>query len=72
MSIGTEWRACRKLPVIVHVRQQRPGEKHVSTREGLTPLKPDDLIMRGVQGEEYPIGQELFARTYVLVDEEAT
>ena len=63
-SIGTEWQPCVKLPITVHVREQRPGESHVSTREGITPVKPDDLIMRGVAGEEYPIGRDLFKRTY--------
>ena len=62
--IGPEWTPCVKLPVTGHVREQRPGEQHVSTREGITPVKPDDLIMRGVAGEEYPIGRELFNRTY--------
>jgi len=66
VEIGTEWTPCVKLPVTVHVRQQRPGETHVSTREGITPVKPDDLIMRGVSGEEYPIGREIFERTYHL------
>jgi hypothetical protein len=55
-----------KLPVVVHVRQQRPGESHISTREGITPVKPDDLIMRGVSGEEYPIGRAIFEQTYTL------
>ena len=62
--IGSEWTPCVKLPITVHVREQRPGEQHVSTREGITPVKPDDLIMRGVAGEEYPIGRELFEKTY--------
>lgn len=62
--IGPEWAPCIKLPITVHVREQRPGEQHVSTREGITPVRPDDLIMRGVAGEEYPIGRELFAKTY--------
>ena len=66
VAIGPEWQPCVKLPITVHVREQRPGETHSSTREGLTPLLPDDLIMRGVQGEEYPIGRELFEQTYRL------
>ena len=61
-----DWTPCIKLPVVVHVRKQRPGEKHVSTREGITPVKPDDLIMRGVSGEEYPIGRDIFEQTYSL------
>ena len=65
-AIGPEWQPCVKLPITVHVREQRSGETHVSTREGITPVCPDDLIMRGVQGEEYPIGRELFNKTYRL------
>ena len=64
--LGSEWVPCVKLPVIVHVRNQRDGETHISTREGITPALPDDLIMRGVAGEEYPIGRELFERTYTF------
>jgi hypothetical protein len=64
--VGDEWTPCMKLPIVVHVRQQRPGEAHVSTREGITPVKPDDLIMRGVSGEEYPIGRTIFEQTYAL------
>ena len=64
VAIGVEWQPCVKRPITVHVREQRPGEHHVSTREGITPLRSDDLIMRGVQGEEYPIGRDLFLQTY--------
>ena len=66
VAIGDEWKPCVKLPIIVHVREQRKGETHVSTREGITPVRKDDLIMRGVAGEEYPIGRELFNRTYTF------
>jgi hypothetical protein len=64
--VGDEWTPCMKLPVVVHVRKQRHGESHKSTREGITPVKPDDLIMRGVSGEEYPIGRAIFEQTYTL------
>jgi hypothetical protein len=67
-EIGPDWKPCRKLPITVHVREQRPGEAFVSTREGITPVMNDDLIMRGVKGEEYPIGRELFNQTYELVE----
>lgn len=65
-ELGSEWVSCMKLPVVVHVRNQREGEKHVSTREGITPVMPDDLIMRGVSGEEYPIGKAIFDQTYTF------
>jgi len=66
IAIGPEWTPCTKRPVTVHVRSQRDGESHSSTREGITPVKADDLIMRGVDGEEYPIGRDLFNRTYIV------
>lgn len=65
-KLGSEWVPCMKLPVVVHVRKQRPGDQHVSTREGITPVKQDDLIMRGVSGEEYPIGRAIFEQTYTF------
>jgi len=64
--VGDDWTPCMKLPVVVYVRKQRLGESHVSTREGITPVKEDDLIMRGVSGEEYPIGRAIFEQTYSL------
>lgn len=67
--VGVEWRPCMKLPIVVHVREQRNGESHVSTREGIAPITSEDLIMRGVAGEEYPIGRELFNKTYRLLEE---
>jgi hypothetical protein len=66
LTIGSDWTPCVKLPITVHVRSQRKDETHSSTREGIAPLRPDDLIMRGVQGEEYPIGRQLFEQTYRL------
>ena len=72
LDLGPEWQPCVKLPITVHVREQQPGETHSSTREGITPLHPDDLIMRGVQGEEYPIGRELFTQTYRMGETLAT
>ena len=68
-AIGEEWTPCMKLPIVVHCWKQREGETHVSTREGITPVRHDDLIMRGVAGEEYPIGRELFDKTYTLLGE---
>lgn len=61
------WKPCRKKPVQVEYREQEPGESFVSTREGITPLKPDDLIIRGVNGEVYPIGRDIFNQTYEVV-----
>lgn len=60
------WKPCWKKPVRVEYREQVEGEASVSTREGITPLRTDDLIIRGVQGECYPIGRDIFTATYDL------
>lgn len=62
-EVSDMWRACRKRPVVVHVRDAVPGEE-VFTREGLAIAMSDDLVMRGVDGELYPISRSIFARTY--------
>ena len=41
-------------------------EELLATADQLGDTLTDDLIMRGVAGEEYPIGRELFQRTYRL------
>lgn len=64
------WKPCRKKPLVVHVREATGDERAgrgVFTREGLTLARPDDLVMRGVEGELYPIGRDLFERTYDMV-----
>lgn len=62
------WKPCRKKPIVVHVREAAADEgEKLFTREGLTLARPDDLVMRGVEGEIYPIGREIFERTYDLI-----
>ena len=40
----------------------------VSTREGLMMAYPGDYIMRGVKGEFYPCGEEIYRETYEEVE----
>lgn len=58
-----EWKSCRKRPVIVHYREAVPGER-IATREGELVAREGDLIIRGIKGELYPIGREIFEQTY--------
>jgi len=54
VAIGEEWKPCVKLPIVVHVREQRKGETHVSTREGITTyrknvsMKQQNVNMNGL------------------------
>lgn len=61
------WKPCRKLPVLVHYRRAEPGET-IETREGVMAARPGDLVIRGVAGEVYPIGPDIFEATYERTD----
>lgn len=60
----------QKRPVEVEVRRAEEGET-VETREGTLTAEDGDLIITGVNGEVYPIGPRILAKTYVPVDAEA-
>lgn len=60
----------QKRPVEVEVRRAEEGET-VETREGTLTAEDGDLIITGVNGEVYPIGPRILAKTYVPVDGEA-
>ncbi len=55
-----------KKPIPIYMRPATPDEvgKPIGTREGVTPVKEDDWIVTGVEGEQYPIGAEILAKTY--------
>ncbi len=68
------WTPVRKKPVTVHVREATPeDEEMIRRREGeaLVTLGHDSgeahphyMVMRGTEGEEYPISRAVFERTY--------
>jgi len=63
----TEWRKCRKKPVIVEAMQM--NEDFIcKTLEG--PLKGSvgDYKMRGIKGEEYPCRKDIWEATYDWVE----
>lgn len=57
------WKRARKRPVWIEYREAGHGEV-INTREGTLMAQPGDLIIRGVEGEMYPIGREIFEKTY--------
>lgn len=61
----TTWKPCRKKPVLVEFRDAVPGET-VETREGILTAEEGDYIIRGVEGDVYPVGREVFNKTYDL------
>lgn len=58
----------KKLPVEIEVEEQVEEPKEVETPEGFIEADPGDVILRGVEGERYPVKPEIFAKTYVPAD----
>lgn len=52
-----------KKPIPVFARPACPGET-VKTREGELIAQAGDWIMTGIEGEHYPIGAAILAKTY--------
>ncbi|MEM3622799.1 MAG: hypothetical protein QXR76_03395 [Candidatus Bathyarchaeia archaeon] len=77
----TKWFRARKKPVEVLVREVKPEVdifigKHqvkgelIRTKEGrLTAVSGRDFIIKGVDGELYPISKEIFYKTYEILGE---
>ena len=69
------FRKCRKKPIIVHFREVEGDKEEIFTlenREGesLIANKEADYVMKGIDGELYPIKKDLFHRTYDIIEEE--
>ncbi len=65
MSETVVWGKCQKRPVVVEFRQVRGDEEVIQTPEGaMKARRLRHLIIRGVDGEEYPILGTVFAKTY--------
>ena len=66
----SEWKKCRKRPVVVEFREVKGECEEVVTREGTLFAYPDrDVIIRGVQGEIYPCKRDIFDATYDVFEE---
>lgn len=77
-----EWRKARKKPVVVEFREVEPKEtliagfpireckgERFATREGvLSAYVGEDYIIRGVEGEIYPIKKAIFHKTYEVLE----
>ncbi len=66
----TEWMKCRKKPIEVEYREVIGEKEEIETREGkLFGYKDQDYIIRGTEGEIYPIKKQIFEKTYERLDQ---
>jgi len=56
----------KKKPVIVEAYQTKET-KYIETLEGTMKANPGDWIITGVDGERYPVKEEIFNKTYEIV-----
>lgn len=62
------WQRAKKKPVIVSYREVEAPREMIHTREGtLWAYTGMDYIIRGVDGEEYPINKRIFEMSYEVV-----
>ena len=62
------WLTARKKPIIIHFREVDPDGENICTLEGILEAKHGrDFIIKGIEGEEYPIRKDIFYQTYEIV-----
>ena len=61
--MGGVWLKCKKKPVVVEY-QEITEKIVIKTREGEIVGYPGEILIRGVKGELYPCGREIFDETY--------
>ena len=70
MTKKKKWRTAVKKPVVIKFREPLAEIEEIKTREGTVKAKRgEDFIIRGVEGELYPIKKKIFYKTYKIMDE---
>ena len=69
----SDWKKCWKKQIEVEYRDVEGEKEEITTREGkLFGYKDKDYVIRGINGEIYPIGREIFEKTYSTTKETPT
>jgi len=68
--MGSEiWRKARKKAIIVEFREPIFEVEEIKTKEGLlVARKGEDFIIKGIEGELYPIKKKIFYKIYEIID----
>lgn len=64
---SVKWLKVRKKPINVHVLRMLK-DFEVDTLEGTYHGKAGDYLLKGVEGECYPIKKEIFEKMYDIAD----
>lgn len=64
-----KWGKAKKKPIEIHFRKVVGNVEVIHTLEGdLTARSEHDYIIKGVNGEEYPIRKQIFHQTYDITE----
>ena len=67
----SDWKKAKKKPVEIEYRDPSEAVEEIETREGtIVARKDEDYVIRGVEGEIYPISKEIFKKTYEEIENE--
>jgi len=63
------WRKARKKAVVIEFREVEGTSETVKTKNGsVLARKSEDFVIRGIDGELYPINKQIFAKTYEVIE----
>ena len=69
-DLKKDWKHYKKKPVIIKATELEEKEVWIQTREGILKAYKGDFIIKGVKGEIYPCGREIFFETYEELNSE--
>ena len=61
-----KWKYARKKPIMIRVAEL-DERIYIETREGTLIGEIGDFLAEGIEGELYPIGKDIFKKTYDIV-----
>jgi len=67
LDVENDWHYYRKKPIVVQAAEL-VEEIEIHTREGVLKGYPGDFLIKGIEGELYPCGRDIFHKTYEQVE----
>jgi len=64
---SVEWMDVRKKPIVVNALHMLV-DFEVDTLEGTHQGKAGDYLLKGIEGEMYPVKKEIFEKTYDIIN----
>jgi len=63
-ELKEDWAYYKKKPIVVKATEVVEDKIEIETREGVVKAYKGDFIIKGIAGEIYPCGRQIFFDTY--------